>query len=81
MFTPWDEAVLLIVTFDVGQLLLGDVGQVEKGILLRLEVVKVEVPDPGPLPLCVAVLGVQCMARGTVGTTDHSKKNQILPRM
>ena len=81
MFTPWDEVVLLIVMFDVGQLLLGDVSQVEKGILVRLVMIKVETPAPGPLPLCVAVLGVQCMGRGIDGTADHSKKNQILLRM
>ena len=36
---------------------------------------KVETLDPGPLPICIAVLAVQHMASGIDRTIDHSKKN------
>ena len=47
------------MALDVGQLLLADVSQVEEGIPADLMMLKVEAPDPGPLPLRVAALAVQ----------------------
>ena len=55
--------------------LLTDVCQVEEGIPADLTMLKVEAPDPGPLPLRVAVLAVQRVCHGVDRTADHSKKN------
>ena len=55
--------------------LLTDVCQVEEGIPADLTMFKVEAPDPEPLPLRVAVLGVPCVCSGIDRTADHSKKN------
>ena len=52
------------MTLYVGQLLLADVSQVEEGITADLVMLKVEAPDPGQLPLRVAVLAVQCARHG-----------------